>query len=393
MSANLKLKTTELIDIIHPLDELKAQTLNHDHIFELKQDFKSLGFVSLYDLKEFQQSTNFDFTDYEIRGNSDFKFKKFYEHPYFQRRKPQLVSSESLIESDDEEYYLLTKGQKNGPYNFSELKELIETKNVLITDLVSLNAGHTWTKIYQLENFDRRSLKINEELPGLPSIEDLKDESEEISSSMPPETEAIMGLAYLGNLKRGKAIERQKEEHFEEEIKKHNSGNLIYKLIFIGSMIGIVYLGIGLKKVLLDSPFKNDTPAVGEQESSDIDETLSLESSTGDESAINIMKSIKKDQGGPSNIIRSNRMEGRKLEPIRPNRNKSFTDTNKFRNSTNAPFESEHNDSYYYSESAPIELDPVQSQVSRETMNPENPVGMPGPVPSNDPLFNQEIDN
>jgi hypothetical protein len=157
-------------------------------------------------------------------------------------------------------------------------------------------------------------------------------------------------------------------------------------------MIGIVYLGIGLKKVLLDSPFKNDAPIVGEQESNDIDEALSPEENANGDSAINIMKSIKNGQN-QNNIIRSNRIESRKLEPIRPNRNKSFTDTNKFKNAGNAPFESEHNDSYYYSESAPIELDPVQSQVSRETMNPENPVGMPGPVPTNDPLFNQEIEN
>jgi hypothetical protein len=48
---------------------------------------------------------------------------------------------------------------------------------------------------------------------------------------------------------------------------------------------------------------------------------------------------------------------------------------------------------YYYDNSAPMELDPVREQVSKETFETSVPPGEPGPPPADDALFNQESSN
>lgn len=379
MVGNTALKQKNFEDILYSVSDIMSADIQRSQIFEIMFEGNTIGFTTLDEIKDFKESSDFDFTDYEIKNIDEVDFKSFYEHPLFQRRKPQLVPAPETVLDDDTKYFLLIRGQKNGPFEKQEIKNLIDKKEILVTDLISTNAGHTWNKIYMTEGFDRRTLKENDELPGLPNREYFEAE---INNKMEPgeEIEAVTGLAYLGNLKRGKAIEREKEEILEETIKKTNSYYWLYKIILGFSLIGIAYMGYNLKNSL-KSPFKEETEdaKLGEQ-------------------ATAIFNDLNSDvnQNVNNDLRTNNKFESRKLEPIRINRNprnngRSFTDTQNFRNQDNRAVENSENDAYYYNDTAPIELDPVRTQVSRETS--EGPVGEPAGAPSGDPLFNQEIDN
>jgi hypothetical protein len=387
MGQNAAKKTIELEDCLFDEETILNNVENREHIFQLNHLENQLGYISLYDLKELIAVNAIDFTDYTIKQIDAISMSPLYEHPYFQRRKPQLISTDNLISNDfDETYFLLLRGQKKGPYNHEQIKELISKKEILVTDLISSNAGHTWVKLYLMEGFDRRNLKDNDELPSLPSREFFSTET--ITENIPTEiqtTDAITGLAYLGNLKRGKAIEREREEHLEEAIKKSSKATFFYKFLFVVSMIGILYMANSLKNSL-KSPFgesDNDTLKIGEQSDSGINEL------TGEPNN-QAMKSL----NDFNNSRMQNSFQPRKLNPVRLNNTgRSFSSTDKFKNAQNnqGGGSNEEEQSYYYNDTAPIELDPVRTQVSKETF--EQPIGEPAPMPNNDPLFNQEIDN
>lgn len=382
MVGNTALKQKDFESILYSVSDIMSGGDDRSKIYEIMYDGNTIGFSTLNEIKGFRDQTDFDFTDYEIKNIDEENFKSFYEHPMFQRRKPQLVAVSDTEGDEDAEYFLLLRGQKTGPYQKNEIKNLIDKKEILVTDLVSLNAGHTWNKIYMTEGFDRRNLKENDELPGLPNREYFESEITNKNDNG-EEIEAVTGLAYLGNLRRGKAIEREKEEILEETIKKTNSFNWFYKIIFVCSMVGIVYMGYNLKNSL-KSPFREESEDVklGEQAVNLLNEGMS---------DINVNQNINND------LRSNNKIETRKLEPMRINRpgrggtGRSFTDTQNFRNQAGTAGENAENDAYYYNDTAPIELDPVRTQVSRETT--EGPIGEPAGSPSGDPLFNQEIDN
>lgn len=379
MSGNTALKTKTLDESFYSLEDMEKMIDNREHIFEMFHEKKSLGFISLYDLKEFQ-AAQYDFNDYQIRNVDAADIKSFYEHPFFQRRKPQLVSAENFSEDENHQYFLLIRGQKSGPYSKDEIKARVDKKEILVTELISSNAGFTWTKIYQMDGFDRRSLKENDELPGLPSRE-FFEVDETVTNSLNKETEVMSDFAYLGNLKRGKAIERQKEENFEEAIKKSSKNSLFYKTLLGVSVVGILYMGNSLRNSL-KTPFNesnNEEIKLGEQKDNNIDVLTGEPMDKGNHNNNFLNPSVKP-------------MEARRLNPIRTNNSgRSIMNMQKVRNAVdNNATSSDEEQNYYYNDTAPIELDPVRTQVSKETT--EGP-GEATPSAANDPLFNQEVDN
>lgn len=381
MGINTVAKSFEIADFLYTKEEIEKSAIPTDEIYEVFSKNISFGYISIHDLKTLyaQSETNWD--EYTFRNYHEKVFKNLFEIGSFQRRRPKLIENDIPIISDNDEFYLLIRGQKKGPLKKDEIKNLLDTKEILLTDLISTNAGHSWSKVYQIEDFDRRNSKDSDSLPGLPRKE-VFDISPENLNNGNTSIEAMTGLAYLGNIKKGKAQEREKEQNLENEIKKNNPMN-VYKIVLGVSIIGIVYLGNSLRNSL-KSPFnENDESKVGEQSSSNID-------SISDGNNPNMHKGFNSPSEPGSGFSRGGKFEGRQLRPVRkfvPGN--SFTDGQKFKDATMAPAADQSDgQSYYYNDTAPIEVDPVQSKVSKETIegNPEN-------TQSNDPLFNQEVDN
>ncbi|CAM9906554.1 unnamed protein product [Chrysoparadoxa australica] len=150
-------------------------------------------------------------------------WQEIYTHHFFQRRRPQLLSTDNF-EGSPETVYLLVDGQKQGPFQISEVHALIDEKEIILNDLVSFDEGHTWKKLYQYEDFDRRN-HTQENLPESPGWEIFRESNQEIENELQNpnesqlETNAIAGLAFLENLKSGKtaSIYNKSTLGFEEE--------------------------------------------------------------------------------------------------------------------------------------------------------------------------------
>lgn len=375
---------TYLQDILYSEEDIVKSVEEREHIFEITGETEaSFGYVSLYDLKTYVHLHEEESRHFKIRNIDSDEWVMIYEHPYFQRRKPQLVSTETLSDDDDHQFFVLRNGQKIGPYQKYELISMVEEKEILLTDMVSSNAGHTWMKLYQVDGFDRRSLKESDQLPGMPS-QVISREQEHVLA-MSPETEAISGLAYLSNVRRGKSVEREKVETvYKAEPTTKGRTSTVYKWLLVVSLVGIGYFLFHIKNQLT-SPFTSQgVKTVGEQAEmlEPVDTNAPMAPSTN--------PSARSQLGERKNYNQINdqrRSGGKTLEPIRPNQRKSFMDSAKFQE-INAAGEEDPN--YYYDNTSAMELDPVRSQVSKENYD-NSAAEAEGPIPSSDQLFESEV--
>ncbi len=133
MVGNTALKQKNFEDILYSVSDIMSADIQRSQIFEIMFEGNTIGFTTLDEIKDFKESSDFDFTDYEIKNIDEVDFKSFYEHPLFQRRKPQLVPAPETVLDDDTKYFLLIRGQKNGPFEKQEIKNLIDKKEILVT--------------------------------------------------------------------------------------------------------------------------------------------------------------------------------------------------------------------------------------------------------------------
>jgi hypothetical protein len=380
---NLAVLETYLKDIIVSEAAITANVEMREHIFEIKDEEKTLGFISLYDLKAYVFEHEEEAKNYYVKNIDSDEWKNIYEHPFFQRRKPQLISSESLKDADDLEFFILQKGQKAGPFEKYELMEMVEKREILLSDMVSFNGGHVWIKLFQVDGFDRRSLRDNDQLPGMPSLEFLNRPSDSINN-IGETTDAITSLAFLGNQKKGKTLERAHEVSYKDEMEKGASSTSIYKWLLITSVVGIVYFLFNIKSHL-NSPF-GATPATSVGEQAEMLTPIENPTPYSDKTPNNHPTN-----NGVNDQRRMGKFETRNMNPVRPVARKSFMETNKFRdNTSDAGASSAEDSNYFYDNTAPMELDPVRAQISKENFDNG---GEPGPAPEADTLFSGEVSN
>lgn len=115
---------------------------------------------------------------------------EFYSHPYFQRRKPQLVPE--TRGTFEKQYWILIDGQKQGPYPTEQLGPSLDEKKMAYTDLISFDNGHNWSKAYEYQGLNRRT----KELPKRPLTHETIEKSE---------VEATLCLTPRGKLEEGGA--------------------------------------------------------------------------------------------------------------------------------------------------------------------------------------------
>jgi len=369
---------TYLKDILGTEEEITSKVEMREHIFEMKDGETSLGFISLYDLKAYVFEHEEEAKQYQVRNIDSDEWKNIYEHPYFQRRKPQLISADNLKDADDQEFFVLIKGQKAGPFEKYELSEMVDRKEILLTDMVSFNAGHTWVKLYQVDGFDRRSMRDSSVLPGMPD-DDILNKTEAAAAAIGDTTDGFISLAFLGNQKKGRLLERQQENTLDDELKKSAAQSSRYKWLLVASLLGIGYFLYNIK-TSLQSPFL-DKPAtsVGEQ----AEMLKPVENFDHQAPTFNSRNDVNDQR-------RMGKFETRKMNPVRPAMRKSFMETSQFKEANSANGDSGEDQNYYYDNAAPMELDPVRAQISKENFDNG---AEPAQVENSGDLFNQEVSN
>jgi len=174
------------------------------------------------------------------------KEKPFFQNTKFQRRKPKLVSLQG-VECNDE-FYLLIKGVKKGPYTLNDVKLMLEKREVALNNMASMDKGKSWIKIFEHHEFDRRLLKNKEELPFSPNETELsKFDSSKVSKAKEAD-EALVGLAFIGrgNDKGQRIKSFSKSTSVKAIVKKENNFHFSKKAkigTFITAMLVMVMVG------------------------------------------------------------------------------------------------------------------------------------------------------
>ncbi|MCK6595490.1 MAG: DUF4339 domain-containing protein [Bacteriovoracaceae bacterium] len=391
MVALKKPKLKNLIDVCISVEDFKKLHMTEiENTTWIEVEFQGdvMGYAKAEDFRELNLDNPLNTDNVRIRNYGSEEFKSLFEHPLFQRRKPQLISAESLS-AESELYYILKNGQKTGPFASHELHQMMDTRDLLPTDLVSVDHGQNYVKLFQIEGFDRRTLRTNHELPS--AIKDSlvqrnKEEHNYVKDNN--DTDAIASLAYLGQIKAGKMNDRVQEEKLEHEMKEKYTS---YSKGMIFVFLAVVAFALFQMKSFFPLNFLSTKKPIGEQPEILEPVGVPFESNTQNSGQNNIENS------GRNNIkFQDGNFQNRRINSVVPRKIKSFDQSSTFKNQRNENRDDtttqfiEPADHYYDDNPAPIELDPVQSQVSKETYEPTE--GEIKPQDSNG-LFDQNIAN
>lgn len=391
MVALKKPKLKNLIDVCISVEDFKKLHITEiENTSWIEVEFQGdiMGYAKSEDFKNINLDNPLNTNNVRIRTYGSEEFKSLFEHPLFQRRKPQLVSAESLS-AEAEQFYLLKNGQKTGPFATHELHQMLDQRDILPTDLVSVDDGQTFVKLFQVEGFDRRTLRSNHELPSAireSLVAKNKEEHNYVKENN--DTDAIASLAYLGQIKAGKMNDRVQEEKFENEMKeKYTSYSKGMILVFLA----VVAFALFQMKSFFPLNFLSTKKPIGEQP-----EILEPVGVPFDPTSRSPGQNNVEDSGRNSVKFQEGNFQNRRINSVVPRKIKSFDQSSTFKNQRNENRDDtttqfiEPADHYYDDNPAPIELDPVQSQVSKETF--EATEGEIKPQDSNG-LFDQNIAN
>ncbi len=356
-------------DLILSEEQLTSGQFPENEVYDIKFGSEVVGPIWQQDIREYLQSSGHFEDGTEIKAYDQENWIHIFEHPLFQRRKPQLVSTQ-VLDNEEISYHLLIDGQKHGPYTSFEVNSMIEAKEILVTDEVSIDDGTSWGQLYEIEDFDRRVLKSNEELPNLPKSDIFNKSTDEVKNKLKnfsdEKTNLIAGLAYIGNLRAGKAKEAQRKTNQEEiessevEIDASSSRDMqdyLWKGLFLLSAIGLVAIFITWSS---QKPTADRSPAsttkVRKLEPIKLKPEREFNSESNDRDTTSVDTEAKVNSR-PTSFRRSKAFR----QAAKPN--KKLTD--------DARYPAESDDFYYDDNTDPVELDPIRNTLSKETIDPE----------------------
>ncbi|OUR95314.1 hypothetical protein A9Q84_15865 [Halobacteriovorax marinus] len=363
-----------------------------NEVYQVRCGDQVYGPIWQQDIKEFLHSISSFVEETSLKSMDSEEWESLFDHPAFQRRKPQLISTQTL-DTEETTYYLLIEGQKHGPYNSFEISSMLDSNEVLVTDEVSIDNGGSWGQLFNIEEFDRRNLKSNEELPGLPEDQIFQSSTlkttQRIHASNDEETNLIAGLAYIGNLKIGKAKAKATEEKshtetsselpFEEFEQEETSRSYLWPILFVMSLVGITIV------IATWSSNKPKTQTMKTKTSKTV-RAKRIE-------PIKLKPISKTRAKTPSNFNSNTRINSR---PTSFKRSKAFRQAGKRKKlSENALMKKDNADFYYDDASDPVELDPIRSTLSKETIDPEfgDEYDEEGErSPASEEIFDQEVE-
>lgn len=357
-------------------EQIEANLYPRDEIYELIDGETVYGPFWNAELKDYLTKNNLVGTDLKIKNIDEHEWQNIFNHPYFQRRKPSLVSANSINKST-ENFYVLNDGKKDGPYNKEQIEAMLSTHAILPTAFVSIDNGHSWGKLYEVEGFDRRGIS-NTHLPSAPnghiftnSIYDA-DKALSMAQKNSSEKDAIVGLAYIGHLNEGKKkfnIEQINQTTNTENEEDEDSGSTFLKnfftTVFVLSALVVTayfsYTNLSDTPELLDAQVanKNDfkkTTKAKEVKTTKTTTAKVAPAKTARKPASKNKRALKVTQG--RTITRSD-------ESIK---NADFLD----HEMTNGEAVEVPPEAIFDDANEAVELDPIRSRISKETIDPEN---------------------
>lgn len=192
---------------LHPLsdEDIAEIGIMLSDLWMLKANEQMYGPFSTKTLKEHSEQHEESYLDVVAYNLDNEQWKPFFKVTQFQRRKPKLVSMQSLTTPDS--FHLLINGIKEGPFTLVQIKEMAQKKKIPLNIEASTDKGESWIKLFDHHEFDRRLEKNKDELPFAPiqsvfDEETVKIKKELLSSACAKakeEEDAIVGIAFIGH--------------------------------------------------------------------------------------------------------------------------------------------------------------------------------------------------
>ncbi len=241
-----KLKTITL-----HVDQVISGEIPNEEIFELQINNIIVGPFRQRDLKRILRGNQKISNNIMIKNFNKDKWVPLFSHHVFQRRNVNIENRDINVKKSHK-LYLFQNGLKQGPYDIIEIKEKLELKEILITDMISVDNGYSWVHLYEIKIFDRRT----SQLPNSPSEKLLNDTK--IFKLIDKTSEAVISLAHIGSLNQQNSNKEYTEKSSNNNTKDVNNGHSIkYITIGIASIFLIILIGINLQ--LHNNPSNNRT--------------------------------------------------------------------------------------------------------------------------------------
>ncbi len=368
-------KLTTLDDLVpnDNFDGLKSLIVEHPQacaiadLFEIRLGETRIGPIWNQDLKAYvAQDLNFPISCFVSQFAAE-EWLPILQHPFFQRRKPQLVARNDL-NIEHEEFYLLHDGKKTGPHSAQEIESKLKLGNILVSDQISSDKGASWGRVYEIEEFDRRNITESGELPFMPEWQVFNNSFDEVEkdltdmsqNSKAMETDAIASLAYLENLQSGKAGKSQPIQQASDI----ESGKV--PRIVIGAVIAIA-AGLSFAAWLASQPVEPLTS------SSNIpDNAKGTQTQRNQQRSAAAIPSDRLGQDVQRNVTPLSERVINKVNKKPVARGNSFRNSRTFRESVVEPVErDEYENDFAYDNDRPLEQDPIGSKISKDTFAPD----------------------
>lgn len=239
-----KKQTVTIESLILSAEEIEAKKISANDLYYFALNGETYGPIFKEALKN-----NLEYFDPQgmatVRQLDQEDWRSAYGHPYFQRRKLQAVSDDLQVGKEHTLYLIDQSGLKKGPYSLSDIEQMVQSKTTRLTDLVSIDEGRTWVKLYQIEQFDRRKIMPSSKLPELPQERVLKLATTDQFVEVNQTEEAVVGLAIISNINSNKA----QDKNYQQIVDKQNtqstkvkSNSSIWPMLlviagFIGSLV------------------------------------------------------------------------------------------------------------------------------------------------------------
>lgn len=150
---------------LKPLSEetITEMGYNSHDLWLVKIGLITFGPYETESLKHYVSDNEHLFETAQATRMDNIQWISFWENTVFQRRKIQAVTGEQ----HEGPFWLIDNGLKIGPLSFRDIDKKIEMGLLVMTDHISIDEGHSWKKIYEIEGFDRRTYSPDE-LPVAP---------------------------------------------------------------------------------------------------------------------------------------------------------------------------------------------------------------------------------
>lgn len=344
----------------------QASVYPPEELFEVRFDETRLGPIWNQDLKAYvAQDANFPVSCLVSQFAAE-DWMPLLQHPFFQRRRPQLVARNDLnIES--ETFVVLREGKKLGPYTAAQVQEKLAKNEIMVSDQVSTDGGHSWGRLYEIEDFDRRNIVSSSELPFMPEWQVFNNSFDEVEQGLGDmghnmkamETDAIASLAYLENLQSGKAGASTVAAKNGEE----NSPAPFPK--FVIAVVAAMGLGLALAAWYASRPSTPSATSNQQVDNAPRNQARPANTVRGQPIAPSRLGQDAKRDSTPI----SERVINKVRQPAnKPASSSSFRKSRAFKNSVAPANESD----FSYNQDRPLEQDPIGSKLSKESINPDD---------------------